>query len=704
MQVISWFALVAALATTLPANAADLSPDHWRAAERARIEREEQVFSPPYSGVVQGREMIVAATLSPVAVHAGVEALKQGGTAADAAAVVAVTQITLELGSMISYAGVSQLTYYDARTHRSYSLDAGWASYLAETDPRSIPVADDRFFAAHAVGAGPVGDGFGRQTMVPGFMAGIEAMHARFGHLSFADLFQPAIWYADHGVRISPPLADYLRARQAYLWRTPEGRRFASMPGGALPQAGDNFRQPDLAVTLKAVASQGASYMYTGRWGRDYVAAVRAEGGRATLSDMARYKPVWRKPAELKFAGATIFAPGVAPGLPCPVLEQLNLLSGARFDRLGAYWRDPAAFEAYARALSWTFADYLSESSAQPGGGDMCRSHLKPGYEPPVLRSMAAVAPSGPKASSGPAHTSSVIVVDRWGNVAALTHTINSVNWGDTGIVVGGVPISDAGAYFRNHPAAKRGGRPPNFLSPIIALRRGKPVLVVGAVGLSQYQEVARLAAGILAQDQDPIALQEAPTLLQQEVSSGPVGIMREIPVPSGAYDPDFLKIVKQVGLPVREVGRDIVGATKGTGLMVQIDRLSGALSSAEIVNRFGFAESDVQRRAAVPLAVHVNSEVLAQYVGAYRSTEPPMLITVAREGDHLSAGARTGRLEMYARSPTEFFSTGDNIVHMSFKAAAGEKASSTVVRTNGGELTALRVDEGMPGDVLLRH
>lgn len=701
MQVIPWFALVAALATTLPVNAADLSPDHWPAAERAKIEREERVFSPPYSGVVQGREMIVAATLSPIAVHAGLEALKQGGTAADAAAVVAMTQVTLELGSVISYAGVSQLIYYDARTRRTYSLDAGWASYLAETDPRSIRVYDDRFSAAHAAGAAPVGTGFGRQTMVPGFMAGIEAMHAQFGRLPFADLFQPAIWYADHGVRISSPLADYLRARQTYLWRTPEGRRFASMPDGTLPKAGDNFRQPDLAVTLRAVASHGASYMYTGRWGRDYVAAVRAEGGKATLEDMARYRPVWRKPAELRFAGATIFAPGVAPGLPCPVLEQLNLLSGAKFDSLGAYWRDPAAFEAYARALSWTFADYLSEVSAQPDG-DMCKSHLAPGYEP-GLRSTAAV-PSDPNGSSGPSHTSSVIVVDRWGNVAALTHTINSDTWGDTGIVVGGVPISDAGAYFRNHPAAKGGARPPNFLSPIIALRRGKPVLAVGAVGLSQYQEVARLVAGVLAQGQDPIALQEAPTLLQQVVSSGQAGVTREIQVPAGAYDPDFLKIVKQSGLPVREVGRDIVGATKGTGLMVQIDQLAGTLSSAEIINRFGFAESDVQRRAAVPSPVQLASGVLEQYIGAYRATEPPMLITVVREGDHLSVDAGRGRLEMYARSPTEFFSKGDNIVHMTFKAAAGEKASSTVLRNNGGELTALRVDEGMPGDVLLRH
>lgn len=693
MQVISWFAFVAALAMTFPANAADLSPDYWPAAERAKIEREEQVFSPPYSGVVQGREMIVAATLSPIAVHAGVEALKQGGTAADAAAVVAVTQVTLELGSMISYAGVSQLTYYDARTRRTYSLDAGWASYLAETAPRSIPVADDRFVAVHAASAAPVSAGFGRQTMVPGFMAGIEAMHARFGRLPFENLFQPAIWYADHGVRISPSLADYFRARQAYLWRTPEGRRFASMPDGALPKAGDNFRQPDLAVTLRAVASYGANYMYTGRWGRDYVAAVRAEGGKATLQDMARYRPVWRKPAELRFAGATIFAPGVAPGLPCPVLEQLNLLSGAKIDKLGAYWRDPAAFEAYARALSWTFADYLSETSAQPGGGDMCRSHLKPGYTPPALGTTEPAGPaSGPQVSSGPAHTSSVIVVDRWGNVAALTHTINSVNWGDTGIVVGGVPISDAGAYFRNHPAAKSGGRPPNFLSPIIALRRGKPVLAVGAVGLSQYQEVARLAAGVLAQHQDPVAVQEAPTLLQRDVSSGAAGVIREIHVPAGVYDPDFLNIVRQARLPVREVGRDIVGATKGTGLMVQIDQPAGTLSSAEIINRFGFAESDVQRRAAVPLAVHVPSDVLDQYVGAYRATEPPMLITVGRHGDHLSAGAGPVRLEMFARSPTEFFSKGDNIVHMTFKAADSEKASSTVVRTNGGEFTAHRV------------
>jgi len=161
--------------------AADLSPGHWPQETRRALERSEFAIFPSSPRTVTGHGFLVSGTLSPIAVHAGAEALRQGGTAADAAATVALTQIATNLGSVASYAGVLQLIYFDAKTKRVYGLDAGWRSYSGETDPATIPATD-----LSAVNGQPgtvaAQVDLGRQTLVPGFMAGIQAMHSRFGN------------------------------------------------------------------------------------------------------------------------------------------------------------------------------------------------------------------------------------------------------------------------------------------------------------------------------------------------------------------------------------------------------------------------------------------------------------------------------------------------------------------------------------------
>src|SRR5688572_163119 len=103
--------------------AAELSPTGWPKAERERVEALE--LQPPWprvSKVVEAKSGLVAATMSPIAIQAGIQALQHGGTAADAAATVALTQVTTALGSYVSYAGVLQLLYYDAKTSKVYAM------------------------------------------------------------------------------------------------------------------------------------------------------------------------------------------------------------------------------------------------------------------------------------------------------------------------------------------------------------------------------------------------------------------------------------------------------------------------------------------------------------------------------------------------------------------------------------------------------
>jgi len=148
---------------------------------------------------------------------------------------VALTQVTTALGSYSSYAGILQLLYYEAKTGKVYSLNAGYHSYLNETDPKTIPVSDVGL--ASLAGKLP-GRASARRKKNSGsrIMAGIEAMHQRFGHLRFQELFQPAIWYAENGVTVSPLLASYFQTREKHLSRTEEGRQFIHQAGNHLPQ------------------------------------------------------------------------------------------------------------------------------------------------------------------------------------------------------------------------------------------------------------------------------------------------------------------------------------------------------------------------------------------------------------------------------------------------------------------------------------
>jgi gamma-glutamyltranspeptidase / glutathione hydrolase len=200
--------------------------------------------------------------------------LQLGGSAVDAALTTSLTQVATQLGSVVSYAGVLTALYYEAKTGRVYELDAGYNSYLHETDPESIPKCDFALSMLGNKGGEESGENSeearGRKTLVPGFMAGVEALHQRFGRLPFADLFQPAIYYAERGVKISPALHGFFTTRAKYLQRTPEGRQFMHQTSGndsnnceesSIPKVGDLFLQPDLAKTLKAVSEQGSRYM-----------------------------------------------------------------------------------------------------------------------------------------------------------------------------------------------------------------------------------------------------------------------------------------------------------------------------------------------------------------------------------------------------------------------------------------------------------
>jgi len=295
---------------------------------------------------------MVVATESKEAVEAGVEALKAGGSAADAALVTALAQVPLLPGNFITYAGILHMMYYEAETGKVYSINASWDIPRDELDPLSIPSINLQHIdpSKHS----------GRSALVPGFMAGVGAIHERFGVLPFAELFAPAIAYAERGVVIDDMQAQLLQDFAEVLTRLPETRALFSDEDGKFYEAGDLLRQPELADTLRSVAEQGVDFMYTGAWGEKFVETIQREGGEISMEDMAAYEVIWTDPAYTTYRGYDIYAPGLPGFGGVSALEAFNLFDEAGMQQYGHFAKDPEALFWLMQITRVNIIDYLS--------------------------------------------------------------------------------------------------------------------------------------------------------------------------------------------------------------------------------------------------------------------------------------------------------------------------------------------------------
>lgn len=576
-------ALTVALALVTPGFAAPRPTD----PDRLAIEAREAAVYPAETRTVRGGKGLVSGTASPIAVEAGAKVLREGGTAADAVVATAFGQVTTMLGANVSFAGVAQLVYFEARTGRVYAMDAGWGSWRAETSPATIPDADLSLVTGIAPTANPAG-AVGRKMLVPGFMAGMEAMHRRFGKLRFARLLEPSIWYAENGVPVTPLLAGYFSIATAPLQKTESGRAFA-LPGGASPKFGSRFVQPELAGMLKSVAKHGASYMYSGDWARRYVEAVRGAGGAATLEEMRAYAPAWGEPLRYDAAGVAIAGPAATNTSGCAVLEALNLI-----DHSAGTGEEAEAFRTTALALRTAIYGHYGAPAAafekRAGVGGSCAARVAPEYGAAAAPAMAEML--GAEVPTEPGHHSaSVVAVDRWGNVAALVHSSNTAVWGDSGLVLGGVPLPVPASIYRHLlTAIVPGARVPSDMAPMILLERGKPVAAVAAIGSSVVPETLRLVSGLRRADTDLAVLAGAPPLLLNYEQIGMPLLARDELVPAGRYPAGMLEALGKRGLPVRELDSQRVLYLRGTGAFAS---LRGGSASAEVPGVLVFAAAE---------------------------------------------------------------------------------------------------------------
>src|SRR5882757_3477058 len=209
-------------------NTVDLTSASWGPGEFERYTAA-QTRSRSKAGTATGRNGAVTVAYGAYAARAGLEALKQGGNAIDAALTAAMTQVALNAGAPISYFGIMSLVYLDAKSGRVHTMNAEWNTVAGETDPLSIPGVVTMNGVDGVKGTAVSG----RTAMVGGFMKGVEAAHTRFGKLPFECLFQPAIEVAERGTPVNESVDMAYRMRAADLARLPATREALLKPDGS---------------------------------------------------------------------------------------------------------------------------------------------------------------------------------------------------------------------------------------------------------------------------------------------------------------------------------------------------------------------------------------------------------------------------------------------------------------------------------------
>ena len=469
-------------------------------------------------------ERFMVAAANSYAVHAGVDILKRGGNAADAAIAV---QLILNLVEPQSsgIGGGAFLLYWDAITKTLHTLDGRETAPAAATPLRFLESDGKPMkFLKALIGGQSVG--------VPGTLRLLETMHQRFGKMPWVDLFGPAIKLAETGFIVSPRLAKSIaRAKKSGLDRFPAARAYFFDVDGTALQEGDLLKNTEFAATLRLIARDGANAFYTGDVAKDIVAAVSETSSVAnniTMQDLAGYEAKSRPPICIAYRAYKVCGMGPPTSGGLAVAQILGLLEHFDLEVLG--WNADlvhlfveAAKLAYADRSHYMadadFVDVPVSGLVDPGylkgrAGliDTEKSHGQalPGDPPPKKVRYWA-----PDANRDRAGTSHFVIRDTFGNALSMTTTIES-GFGSRVMTRGFLLNNELTDFSRvpkknGKPVANRvegGKRPRSSMAPTIVFKDGEPFLLIGSPGGSRIiNYVAKSLIAILDREMD---LQEA--------------------------------------------------------------------------------------------------------------------------------------------------------------------------------------------------
>jgi gamma-glutamyltranspeptidase/glutathione hydrolase len=424
--------------------------------------------------IVYAKHGMVCAS-QPLAVQVGVEILKSGGSAVDAAIAVNACLGLME-PTANGLGGDLFALVFDPTTKRVVGLNASGRAPRALTIEKVPPGKD---------GTIPLFTPY--SWTVPGCADGWFELHARFGRLPMERILAPAIRFAEEGFPLSPVIAsDWQRSVPRFAKMPGFGEVF--MPGGRAPREGEIFRNPALAKTLRLLAAKGRDAYYRGEIAEALVRYSKAHGGFFAAEDFAEHRSTWDEPISTDYRGTTVWEmPPNSQGLAA--LQLLNLLEG--FD-LKAMGRDSADFwHVFVEAKKLAFADrgryYADPEFSKVPVRELLSKEYAKRRAAGIDKAHAATADAPGDPSLDRKETTYLCTADESGMMVSLIQS-NFMGFG-SGYVVPelGFGVQNRGGLFsldKAHPnALAPGKRPFQTIIPAFATRDGKPLMAFGVMG-----------------------------------------------------------------------------------------------------------------------------------------------------------------------------------------------------------------------------
>jgi gamma-glutamyltranspeptidase/glutathione hydrolase len=543
--------------------------------------------------VTAGRHMVVAA--EPVAAQAGLDILRKGGSAVDAAIA---TEMVLGLVEPQSsgLGGGAFIVLWDAKT-RSIATYDGRETAPAAAKPDRFLTKDGKPMAFEDAVLSGLSAG------VPGALRALYAAHEKYGKLPWKDLFEPAITLAENGFAVSPRLAVLLKNDKPENF-APEARAYF-YPGGTTPRAqGEILKNPEYAATLRAIADKGPDVLYSGDIANAIVEAVQGAKsikGDMTAADLAGYTVPERPPVCVGYRGRKVCGMGPPSSGGLTVGAVLKLIEPFSEVQGRAAAMTAPALHIIAEAEKLAYADrnrYIGDPDRIPVPSgllddaylaerrkliDRHKAMLK---AEPGLPSGIAKKTFGVDATYEVPGTTQVSIVDDDGNAFAMTATIESAFgshlWAK-GFLLNNeltdfsfVPVDDHGVAVAN--AVEGGKRPRSSMAPTIVLGAdGAPEIVTGSPGGSQIiLYVVKTLVAMIDWDMDA---QQASSLTNFGSQGGPFLIEYSQPMFWPAYE-------------LTSDGQAVTGATMTSGVNT-VARRGGALEGGADPRREGVALGD---------------------------------------------------------------------------------------------------------------
>jgi len=438
----------------------------------------------------QGRSEVVArhgivATSDPLAAQAGLDILRQGGNAIDAAvATGAVLDVTSQNDTGIG--GDLFAIVWSAKDRKLYALNAGgWAP--SEWTPA--------FFTERLKLARVPGNGVNAAT-VPGAIAGYDALLSRFGTMTFKETFERAARIAEEGWGLAERRHADLRGAVKGLLADPDSKR-TFLENDQAPALYSVISNPGLATALRLIQTNGRDGFYKGDVGNAIVAKVKAGGGVMSLADLAEFQAEWVEPISTNYHGYDVYELP-PPGQGFAALEMLNILEvcapklGFSLTSLGP--SDPMAWHLLVEAKKLAYADLLAKN-ADPRFANVPVAQLTSKAHAATLcgRIDPNVARKPGLAGGTEGGTIYLTTADRWGNMVSLVHSVFGVYGSRATVPPYGFVLHNRGSAFSLDPKS------PNVVAPrkrpfhtIIAgfvTKDGQPVMTFGNMGGSVQPE-----------------------------------------------------------------------------------------------------------------------------------------------------------------------------------------------------------------------